>query len=151
MNYEEILHEISSNCIAVRLKILNRTITSIYDKALKPYGIRVTQLNVVFAVSLLGPVEIRPLCALLSMDNSTMCRTLSRIEEKGWLISEPSGHGKNIIISITQSGKELLLSVYPAWKEAQVQAEALMGRELVLKLNDSVNTLMEKQRKKYSI
>ena len=36
---------IAGECLAVRVRLLNRTITGIYDEALRPLGMTVGQLN----------------------------------------------------------------------------------------------------------
>ena len=37
---------IASECLAVRVRLLNRAVTGIYDDALRPLGMTVSQLNV---------------------------------------------------------------------------------------------------------
>ena len=37
---------ISRTCIAVRLRLLNRVVTNFYDDALRPLGLKVSQLNI---------------------------------------------------------------------------------------------------------
>ena len=36
---------IARTCIAVRLRLLNRVVTNLYDDALRPLGLKVSQLN----------------------------------------------------------------------------------------------------------
>ena len=35
---------ISKTCIAVRMRLLNRVVTNLYDDALRPFGLKVSQL-----------------------------------------------------------------------------------------------------------
>ena len=37
---------ISRTCIAVRLRLLNRVVTNLYDDGLRPLGLKVSQLNI---------------------------------------------------------------------------------------------------------
>ena len=37
---------IAKTCIAVRLRSLNRVVTNIYDAALRPLGLKISQLNI---------------------------------------------------------------------------------------------------------
>jgi hypothetical protein len=37
---------IAQDCIAVRMRLLNRVVTKIYDDALRPLGIKTSQLNI---------------------------------------------------------------------------------------------------------
>jgi hypothetical protein len=47
---KEASKRIARECIAVRVRLLNRVITSLYDDALRPLGITVSQLNLLVAI-----------------------------------------------------------------------------------------------------
>lgn len=127
---KKLLKDITGNCIAVRLRVLDRAISAIYNRALRPHGLKITQMNIIVAVASFGPVEVRPLCRVLNMDSSTMSRALKRIEAAGYLESAPSGQGKNLMISVTDDGLALLGRAYPDWKAAEQEAEVLLGTEV---------------------
>lgn len=61
------------------------------------------------------------------MDASTFSRAVSRMKERQWLISEPSGEGKILRIQATRRGREKIEQVYPLWEAAQAKAEAVLG------------------------
>ena len=42
---------IASECLAVRIRLLNRTVTNIFDAALRPLKVKVSQLNVLMVVA----------------------------------------------------------------------------------------------------
>jgi hypothetical protein len=48
------IERISKTCIAVRLRLLNRVVTSFYDDALRPLGLKVSQLNILIVTARLG-------------------------------------------------------------------------------------------------
>ena len=37
---------IAKTCIAVRMRMLNRLVTNVYDEALRPLGLKVSQMNI---------------------------------------------------------------------------------------------------------
>ena len=39
------------------MRLLNRTVTSIFDEALRPLGVRVSQLNALMVVAQHGPIS----------------------------------------------------------------------------------------------
>ena len=43
------------DCIAVRLRLLNRVVTNLYDDALRPLGLKTSQLNILTSTAKLGP------------------------------------------------------------------------------------------------
>src|SRR6184192_343492 len=45
---------ISRTGIAVRLRLLNRVVTNLYDDALRPLGLKVSQLNILVVTARLG-------------------------------------------------------------------------------------------------
>ena len=45
---------IARSCIAVRLRLLNRVVTNLYDDALRPLGLKVSQLNLLVVTAKLG-------------------------------------------------------------------------------------------------
>ena len=51
----ELLDRIAGQCIAVRVRLINRVVTGIYDEALRPLGIKVTVIEP--GPSLLGFVD----------------------------------------------------------------------------------------------
>jgi hypothetical protein len=38
-------------CIAVRVRLINRVITALYDEALRPFVLRISQANILSAIS----------------------------------------------------------------------------------------------------
>ena len=48
---------IAGECLAVRVRMLNRTITAIYDDALRPLGLTTGQLNILVVVTKRGPLS----------------------------------------------------------------------------------------------
>jgi DNA-binding MarR family transcriptional regulator len=119
---------IASECLAVRLRTLNRALTALYDDALRPHGLRVGQLNLLVAVARLGTARPGDLCRLLRMDKSTLSRDVEVMRRNGWLEVE-AGAGRSRPLRITPAGEALLAQVVPAWQQAQERARTLIGDE----------------------
>ncbi len=117
---------IAAECLAVRLRTLNRAITSLYDDALRPHGLRVGQLNLLVAVARMGTARPGDLCRLLRMDKSTLSRDAEVLRRNGWLAVE-AGAGRSRPLRITPAGEALLAQVVPAWRRAQERARTLIG------------------------
>ena len=64
---------ISETCIAVRLRLLNRVVTNFYDDALRPLGLKVSQLNILIVTAKLGLARPARVCDVLQLDASS-CR-----------------------------------------------------------------------------
>ena len=124
---EDIIKEIANSCIAVRMRLLNRIISSVFDEEIRHHGIKVSQMNILVSVSAFGPVTSKQLCGVLHMDSSTFSRSLKRLIDKGFLKSVPSGDGKIRQIHSTKDGVAKIESVYPDWLKAQNKAEEILG------------------------
>ena len=48
---------IAWECIAVPMRMLNRVVTKIYDDALRPLGLKVSQMNILVATAKFGIVR----------------------------------------------------------------------------------------------
>lgn len=122
--------EIASGCLAVRMRVLHRRFTRLYDDALRPHGLRVGQLNLLVAISR-GLRQAAQLSHHLDMDPSTLSRDLEPLKREGWLKAVPGTDRRSKELELTSTGTELLEAVLPAWREAQRQAEDLLGPQAV--------------------
>src|SRR5439155_22693770 len=75
---------ISRTCIAVRLRLRNRVVTNLYDDALRPLGLKVSQLNILIVTAKLGPARPAQVCEVLQLDPSTLSRNVERMRAHGW-------------------------------------------------------------------
>src|SRR5437660_3291659 len=80
---------ISRTCIAVRLRLLNRVVTNLYDDALRPLGLKVSQLNILVVTAKFGLARPATVCELLQLDTSTLSRNVERMRAQGWLETVP--------------------------------------------------------------
>src|SRR2546421_6972133 len=80
---------IARSCIAVRLRLLNRVVTNLYDDALRPLGLKVSQLNILIVTARLGLARPAQVCAILQLDTSTLSRNVERMRAHGWLEAVP--------------------------------------------------------------
>src|SRR6059058_2631325 len=117
---------IAADCIAVRVRALNRAITALYDDALRPHGLRVGQLNLLVAVARMGTARPADLCRALNMDKSTLSRDVEVMRRNGWLEVEDAG-GRSRPLRLSPEGQALLDRVAPAWRQAQAHARNLIG------------------------
>jgi DNA-binding MarR family transcriptional regulator len=121
------LDRIASDCIAARVRLINRVVTAIYDEALRPHGFRVSQGNILVAVARRGDARPADICRLLRLEKSTLSRDVEVMKGNGWLESDPPSGGRNQVIRVTTAGLDLLARSQPAWESAQSEARLLIG------------------------
>jgi DNA-binding MarR family transcriptional regulator len=131
----------AARCIAVRLRLLNRVVTNLYDEALRPLGMKASQLNVLVVTAKLGVARPAKVCDLLHLDASTLSRNVERMVAKGWLETVPEEDARTQPFRLTERGKKLLDKAIPAWEQAQEQAAELLGEEGVALLTKTSGKL----------
>ena len=132
---------ISRTCIAVRLRLLNRVVTNIYDDALRPLGLKVSQLNILIVTARLGLARPAQVCDLLHLDTSTLSRNVERMRAKGWLEVVPGEDARTQPFRLTALGRRLLEKAVPAWEQAQSQATEFLGEDGIALLSKAASKL----------
>ena len=118
---------ITRDCLAARIRLLNRQVLRLYDEALRPLGIKVTQLNLLAVLARLGPCSPTEMTQVLDMEKSTLSRNVERLRLRGVIEVEASPSGRMQRISVTLQGQQLLDEALPRWEVAQRQTEQRLG------------------------
>ena len=120
---------IARTCIAVRLRMLNRVVTNLYDDALRPLGLKVSQMNILVLTAKLGLARPAQVCEFLQLDTSTLSRNLERMRAQGWLEVVSDEDARTQPFRLSSQGKRLIEKAIPAWEAAQQEANELLGSE----------------------
>jgi DNA-binding MarR family transcriptional regulator len=106
-------------CACHRIRMAARAVTRRYDEALRPIGLRATQIAVLAAVALEGAMSITALAEAMGMDRSTLTRNLAPLEKEGLLAVGNEGWRRSRTLRITAGGRAKLRQALPLWEEAQ--------------------------------
>ena len=120
---------IAGECIAVRVRLLNRVITSLYDRALQPLGLKANQGIMLVFLCMVGQATPGEVCKKLHMEKSTVSRNIDRMRKKGWVDVASQQEGVSQVIMVTAAGRELLAAAHVEWQKAQQQAKELIGSD----------------------
>jgi DNA-binding MarR family transcriptional regulator len=136
---------IAKTCIAVRLRKLNRVVTNFYDDALRPLGLKVSQLNILIVTAKLGLARPAQVCDILQLDPSTLSRNVERMRTPPhhWLEVVPDEDARTQPFRLTPQGRRLIEKAIPAWEQAQRQATELLGDEGIALLDKAAGKLRE--------
>jgi DNA-binding MarR family transcriptional regulator len=116
-----------ANCVCSKARAAARAVTSAYDEALRPAGLRASQLAVLAAVAIDGSVSITALARLLAMDRSTLSRNLGPLEKDGLVRIGGEGWRRSRTLEITKKGKSQLAKALPLWERAQETLRRKLG------------------------
>jgi DNA-binding MarR family transcriptional regulator len=126
-NHRGLVERLARDCLGVRLRLIHRGVSGIYDEGLRPLGVRVGQMNILIGVAYAGPVKPARLCHVLSMEKSTLSRDVDVLQRKGWVVVEPDSEERGQTLRLSPAGAALLEAALPAWEEAQRKASELLG------------------------
>lgn len=132
---------VAAACIAGRVRLLNRVITNIYDRALQPLGLKINQANILVMLSFTAQASSVDIARVLLMEKSTVSRNVERMRKKGWIAVAAKDDGQLQVITVTPAGRALLAAAHAEWEKAQKQAMELLGEEgvaAILKLHDTI-------------
>lgn len=118
---KEIAQQMTRDCIALRLRHLNRMVTRLYDDALRPFGFTTNQLNILATIVSRGPIAPGQLGQMLGMEKSTISRTLDRMVKHGWIDIGPGKDRRSQSLKATPQGRQLLATAAPVWHELQAK------------------------------
>ncbi|HYC55329.1 MAG TPA: MarR family winged helix-turn-helix transcriptional regulator [Candidatus Binatia bacterium] len=117
------------DCVCLNLRQATRAVTQLYDDALRPCGLRATQLGLLAVTHKAGSLPVSRLAELLVMDRTTLTRNLKPLEKQG-LIRTGSGPDKRIrSICLTDQGVAALIEALPLWEEVQRKVVEKLGAE----------------------
>ena len=110
---------LGQNCPLGHLRMATRMMEQIYDKILRPSGLRGSQLPVLAVTALIGPATISSLAERLVMDRTTLTRNLKPLEKRG-LIKIAAGQDRRTReVSLTPEGEQVMTQVMPLWESSQ--------------------------------
>jgi DNA-binding MarR family transcriptional regulator len=145
MKETSVLETIAQECIAARLRLLNQIISRVYDEALAPYELSVSQVSLLIAVSR-GVSTPGRICRFFWLDKATLRQDLEHLRARGWLVLGQGECGSRTRqLRTTPEGLEVLHRAAAAWREAQNKAEEILGAEGVAALGRMTEKYWEKR------
>src|SRR3954452_14203375 len=130
-------------CMCHKTRMAARVITRAYDDALRPTGLRATQVSVLAAVGAQGALSIKSLADFLGMDRTTLTRNLRPLESREYVVLAPEQRHRSRMLTLTASGNAALLEALPLWEAAQRTMKRRLGDERWSAVQDAVAGLVE--------
>ena len=126
----------SAGCTCLRLRKASRRVSQIYDRALEPCGLTVTQYGLLGHIAALDGIGIGALAARMVMDPTTLTRNLKPLLEQALIVLLPDRRDRRArCLHLTDDGGRAFARAKPAWKRAQLQLEQVLGERDAPALN----------------
>jgi DNA-binding MarR family transcriptional regulator len=115
-------------CVAGHLRAAVRVITREYDAALRPHGLRITQVAILAQLADLEPVTLTAFADALASDRSAVARDIAILERAGLVASAANSKDKRARdLSLTPAGRTKLAECAPAWRATQARMRERLG------------------------
>lgn len=108
-----------------RLRRAARAVSRVYDEALAPSGLTVTQFAILRTLSRMESPTLGELARETAHEKSGLWRTLRPMIREGWLEARTEREGQRL--TLNEAGMIKLVQALPAWKTAQARMERALG------------------------
>ncbi len=138
----DIALEMGKSCTCFNLRKATRRVTSFYDAALKPCGLKVTQMTLLTAIRVLEPITIKRLAKAIVMDRTTLSRNVSLLSKKGMIDIEAGEDLRTRKLTLTERGHNALVAAFPLWQKAQSEIIKDLGEDRWAHLLEGISDLV---------
>lgn len=124
-------------CTCFRLHRLTRRVTAVYNRALAPTGLRVTQYSLLVNLRGAAPVALSLLAERMDLDRTTLTRNLKPLVEAGWVrVDQDTSDARVRLVGLTAAGDAHLLAARDHWRRAQQDVSATIGEQELARLHE---------------
>jgi DNA-binding MarR family transcriptional regulator len=116
-------------CLCANFRRASRALTQLYEAAIRPYGIRATQLTILQVLSRAGDLPQGKLGEILAMDSTSLTRTLAIMKRHGWVAYRRGDDRRERWVCLAPGGKSQLRRVEPAWEKVQSHVRSQLGEQ----------------------
>ena len=118
----------SGGCTCFKLRSLTRRVTQLYDQALAPSGLTVTQYSLLaHALRHDAAPTVSELAQQLFTDRTTLTRNLKPLADAGLVKVADGADARSKAVTVTAKGRRAFHAARPLWKEAQARMRAQAG------------------------
>lgn len=130
------------NCLAARQA--SRYLTAVYDKALSPVDLRITQFSILHKLVRSGAITMGELAGAIAMDRTTLTSNLKPLERDGLIDIVPSKEDRRAKQAvITKAGLARYKKALPLWSEVQSTFEGAYGKSPAARLRDALRAVLD--------
>lgn len=115
-------------CVGSSLRRAARAATRLYERELRGSGLRSTQFTLLQALDIAGEITQGQLGSVLSIDSTTLTRSLQALIDEGWVKETRGDDRRERYLALTPSGRRKLEDTLPAWRRAQNRLKKALGR-----------------------
>lgn len=123
-----------TDCTGAMLRRTTRRLTQVYDQALRPAGLRLTQYSILANLAEADGLSVTELAERLTMERTTLTRNLRPLERQGLLRVVAGPDRRSRAVRITTVGRGRFERAIPLWREAEKSIRHSLGRDQAAEL-----------------
>jgi DNA-binding MarR family transcriptional regulator len=116
-------------CMCGSFRRTSRALTQLYESALRPLGLRPTQLTILQVLSRTGELSQGRLGEMLAMDSTSLTRTLAIMSRLGWIAERRGEDRRERWLRLAGGGERKLRNALPVWEEVQSGLRRKLGNQ----------------------
>jgi DNA-binding MarR family transcriptional regulator len=133
----------SGACNCTSLRKATRRISQLYDQALAPTGMKITQRAILAQIDRSEITHVGLLAEALVMDSGALAHTLKPLERGGLIAVEVDpADRRHRVIRLTEQGRAKLAETNALWAQAEKNFESAFGRSEAVALRTLLQTLI---------
>lgn len=125
-----------TECVCINLRRMSRAVSQIYDDALAPSGLKITQFCLLRSIERLGPASVGQLADDQELDRTTLTRNLALLERDGLIEQSPGADKRTSLARLTRTGSAAIARALPHWEGVQKELRRTLGSETLRQLSD---------------
>src|SRR5271156_4336728 len=98
----------NSVCTCAAIRQAARRVTRLYDQALAPFGLRITQYPILVSLAIAGPSTMGGLAERMIMDRATLGHNLRPLEAAGLVALMAGDDRRSRVVTLTEPGRARL-------------------------------------------
>lgn len=125
---------VNASCACFNLRRATRAVTQLYDDALRPSGLRVTQFSLLVILQSSGPLSISELAHKSGTDRTTLTRNAALLQSEGFVKIDAGADARVRMVSLTGAGTRAVDDAYPRWVAVQETLSRQVGADVLERL-----------------
>ena len=130
-------------CAHANLRRALRVVSQVYDRALRPSGLRATQFTLLAVVARDDGLSLTGLAQRLRMDRTTLTRNLKPLLTSAWLQTATDRDQRVRRVFITGAGRDRVALATPLWRDAQADIARGSGSVRLSRLLKELNSMVD--------
>ena len=112
---------LATTCFCNKLRRSARIMTQLYDDALAPLELKVTQFVLLRALERIGEASISELAEAVALERSTLGRNIRLLEQRELVQLTGGSDQRTQQIRLTTAGKKMIARAVPHWEGVQAR------------------------------